>query len=65
MPKLSKENAKKTRGLLGKIEEAKNIIAEERDKLREYHSDLESILEATEEGVQELERGLDLLSQYL
>ena len=43
--------------VLGKIEEKKNIIAIERDKLRDIYNDLVDTLESFDEGVRGLEDG--------
>jgi len=45
------------------IEKSKNIIAAERDKLRVLYGDIEDLLVLFDEGVDEIDKGKDLLSR--
>ena len=42
---------------LSKIDACKNVIAKERDKLREIYDDLETVLDSLDRGVEEIESG--------
>lgn len=47
------------------IEKLKGGIAERRDALREMHEEIESVLTSVDEGLDELDRALDTLSQFV
>lgn len=58
--------------VLAKIEKSKSIIAKERDKLRNIYSDLETVLDSFDRGVEGLENGkreivnaIDSLSEFV
>ena len=67
-----KTTEKKLRAVLTKIEKSKNVIAKERDKLREIYDELEMLLESFDEGIEslnigkhEMQRALDAISQFV
>lgn len=62
---ISKKRKESLRGIVGKIERHKNAIAKHRDLLRAIQQDLESILESTNEGVEQMEGAITTMSQYL
>jgi len=62
---LDDKEARQAIRLIAKIKKSAEKIANERDKLREYVSDVEAILESTTEGLDDFTRGLDRISQYV
>ena len=67
-----KTTEKELKAILGKIEKSKEVIAKERDKLREIYGELEMCLESFDEGIKGLENGkgeietaLDVLNQFV
>jgi len=67
-----KDTTKELKKVLEQIEKSKNVIAKERDKLREILGELESTLESFDEGVEGLEAGkreidnaIDTMSQFV
>lgn len=62
---------RKVKDLLKKAEAIKKIMAKERDKLRDIHSELEDLLgsfdgiENIENGLRDIESGVDEISQYV
>jgi len=60
------------KSVVTKINKSKANVAKERDKLRVLHSELEDLLETFDsgidsltDGVEEIERGIDDLSQFV
>lgn len=67
-----KTTEKELKAVLAKIEKSKEVISKERDKLRDIYSELEMCLESFDEGIEGLENGkneietaLDVLSQFV
>lgn len=63
---------KTIKSLLSKIEISKNKVAKERDLIRELHSELETLLESWDSGIENIEfgsreilNGIDSLSELV
>jgi len=54
-------NKDKIKEIIEQIDKSKNIIAEERDRLRDIYTDLSMALESFDEGVEGLEIGIDTI----
>jgi len=54
-------NKDKIKEIIEQIDKSKNIIAEERDRLRDIYTDLYMALESFDEGVEGLEIGIDTI----
>ena len=55
---ITKKQSDKIHQMMKRINKSKDIIAKERDKLREVYYDLEGILESVTEGIDSLENGM-------
>lgn len=62
---LSLPTRNRLRKLVKAVEAEKAKIAKSRDRLRELASEIEGINESVEEGLEDIDRGLDALSRYL
>ena len=51
--------------IIESVQKSKDVIAKERDTLRDLISDAEEILWNGESAVEELERAVDILSEHL
>jgi len=51
--------------LLKRINKHKDIIAKQRDQIREIHSELEMLLESFDEGLYGLEEGTDMIERAI
>jgi len=51
--------------IIAAVKKSKEVIAKERDTLRDLISDAEEILWNCESAVEELERAVDILSEHL
>ena len=51
--------------LIKDIEKSKNIIAEERDKLRSIFEELQDLLDNLDEGIASIEEGIETISEKL
>lgn len=56
---------KSIKPIIAKLKKSKDIIAKERDKLRDYKEEIESLDESCENSLIALEESIDYLSQYL
>jgi uncharacterized coiled-coil DUF342 family protein len=62
---LSPRDAARFKQVVKKIETEKAKIAQSRDKLRDYTSEIEAIVCDASEALDDLERATDALSRYL
>jgi prefoldin subunit 5 len=62
---LSAPMQRKLTKALAKVEKHKATIAKSRDALREAISEIEAISESIDEGLEELQRGVDAISKYV
>lgn len=53
------------KALLAKIKYHKDKIAAHRDALREIMEDVEAVVDSTDDAVQQIEYGIETLSQYV
>ena len=55
----------KLKEAIEKMEESKRIIAAERDKLIDLCSEIESLIDSTDKGLDALEESIDALSEMV
>ena len=51
--------------LIAQVKKSKNIIAKERDKLRNLIEEVEELSDNLDQGISEIENGIDTISQTL
>lgn len=56
---------RKLKTLVKLLKASKDIIAKERDKLREIYEEIESLVNDLDEGLVEIESGIDTISKKL
>ncbi len=62
---MNKKTLKKLKKLRNNIKLSADIIAEERNKIRDLLDDFNNLHDIIFDGLQEIECGIDTLSQYL
>ncbi len=55
----------KLKDVVAKIEASKKVIAKERDKIEKLQNEVQDLLDSFNEGIVDIQNGLDSLSEFI